>query len=143
MPAKYYLSDMKRAALLAVLFLLPTPAAAWNWCKESAWPPVEFSGEPTRSYKIGRFPPEWIPEICASSAPYQVLGGCYEEVEGTFFITVRDDVSETEAACIIWHEKAHVNGWDHGVYAPVSETQAVERATDYEPITAPYSTHGR
>lgn len=134
---------MRITAVLIGLFLLPTPAFAWNWCSESAAPPAEFAGEPTLPYKIARFPPEWVPEMCGSNNPYQVVGGCFEEVEGVFFITARDDVSETEVACIIWHEKAHVNGWEHGEYAKLTTAEAEDWAAGYSPIPGPYWTHGR
>lgn len=134
---------MKQIMLLATLVAWPSQVMAWNWCGADMHPPVAFAGEPSVQYEVAAFPPEWLPEICGTSYPVGSLGGCVEEVEGFFFMSIRNDVSLTERACIIWHEKAHINGWRHGLFRAITADRLAVLVTSYTPISVPYSTHGK
>jgi hypothetical protein len=87
---------------------------AWNFCDQKYIPPAEYDYEPTSKYQVFQFPAEWIVEICGAPGR-PTLGGCTAEVSpGTWWIRIRDNLSPTELACVLRHEKGHVNGWVHG-----------------------------
>lgn len=129
---------MRTALALLATFLMSGPAAAWSFCQESFLPPPEWDHEPTKPYQVTKFPKDWIPSLCGEDwYPAALYGGCVEEVGGEHWITVRDDLLPMEMDCLLRHEKAHVNGWEHPYYPPPAPTfprGPVRKLNPYEPI---------
>lgn len=81
-------------------------------------PPIEFIREPTAIYEIVELtndqirnlgdlvgvPPVYT--VCGLTIPYGDTG--------RYFIYVNTDLPVWAVEIVLIHEKAHVNGWDHG-----------------------------
>jgi hypothetical protein len=111
------------AALLAA-----TPATARDICQISNMlPPAEYDHDPPADVvvKVYHMPLDMLLFMCTSPinpVPIETLNGCASKESDDFWVVrIRDDLSPEEEACILRHERAHVNGWTHSRRAMVPE----------------------
>lgn len=105
-------------AMLAVLMSAPVSAQPLDWCR-GLEPPLGISNPtPSVQFHIIDVPVEDLNFYCESTdTPAGWIAGCAAELgEGYWNIFLRNDLDDTERACAIDHEKAHLPPvlWDHG-----------------------------
>lgn len=101
--------------------LISTSAYGWTWCDSDKLPPSVFDHEPVVSYEIIEDPVDSIvPDCLLDGFPAKDLAGCAYSPNinswpfgDTWTIYIKNDLSPTEKECVLRHEKAHINGWEH------------------------------
>lgn len=102
------------------------PIRGASYCDDKHLPPAEFDHEPTVPYLVQKVPSFGVNYMCNMQwAPLGAVGACvdFQDEGDEPIIWVRDDLTPTEYACVIRHERAHVNGWRH----TYSDTPSVPR----------------
>lgn len=113
---------MKRFLALAMFLATTSGATAWEpYCSMGSMPPPRFTGvEPVRPYHVIYLPLDLIVDLCRDYAAPKKLApvGCTsEERPGEFWIYIENHYqSRAEQLCTLWHEKAHIAGWEHPAY---------------------------
>jgi hypothetical protein len=107
------------AILSSLLIACSASAEEAMVCREMYTPPPEFIYEPTDSYKVVEWPDELLQAVCTNGGlptrPFTIFRGCATKIgEAEWFIYINRDLDEDQKACVLRHEKAHVNGWKHG-----------------------------
>jgi len=133
---------MKLAVALAFV-VLTTPSQAWDrGCIGASMPPPEMVGVlPTVEYHAVTLDPDGIQELCEQDwAPIsQAFLGCVkEERPGEWYIYINSNQSLAEQLCTLWHERAHLLGWEHPAYlaGPVYHSRRKGSADVLRRITA-------
>jgi hypothetical protein len=76
-------------------------------------PPAEFSHEPERPYAVNRVTAQLVDIMCGVVLGRVVLGCTLDDGKKPV-IFIKEGLSPELEAAVLAHEKAHVNGWEHG-----------------------------
>lgn len=105
---------MNRLLPILLGLLFATAAQARDFCTyPDIVPPAIYDHEPTVPYKIYDVPMWFLQEVACPGKLAMRAGCAFSTGDGFYHIYIRDDVTAEERACVLRHEKAHLNGWKH------------------------------
>jgi len=76
--------------------------------------PAEFLGEPVGQYVVNHVSARLIDIMCGVVPGRVVLGCTLDDGKNNRVIFVKEGLSPAVEAAVLIHEKAHLNGWEHG-----------------------------